>query len=96
MIRDYPGGVRFKIEIESTGDELDMSLDNTVIVRWLCHALVERLPDDALQETWRSIYDTWEWHSRPIPPLPEPEFPPYILPRICDPVDEEPFTLTEE
>ena len=96
VVRDYPGGVRFKFEVKSTGSEQVSVLDNDFIVRMLCHALIERLPDNALDETWRSIYDNLEWYSRPKLPLSEPEHSPFILPRICEPVEQEPFTLTEE
>lgn len=95
MVRDYPGGIRIKIEVESTGDSPSI-LPKDAVVRLLSHALLEWLPSGALDDVWENIYDAWEWHSRPALPVPKMESPAFVLDRIFDPVEEKPFTLTEE
>ncbi len=95
MVRDYPGRVRIKFEVESTGDGPSF-LPKDAVVRLLCHGFLERLPSAALDDVWENIYDAWEWHSRPALPVPKMESPAFVLDRIFDPVEEKPFTLTEE
>ncbi len=95
VVRDYPGGIRIKFEVESTGDRPSF-LPNDAIMRLLCHVFVERLPSDAIEDVWGNIYDAWEWHRRPTLPAPRPETAPFVLGRIFEPVEEEPFTLTED
>lgn len=95
VVRDYPGGVQITLEVESTGD-IPSFLPKEAVVRLLCHGFLERLPSDALDGVWENIYDAWEWHSRPTLPVPQMESPPFVLDRVFDPVNEKPFTLTEE
>ncbi len=97
VVRDYPGGVRikFEVEVESTGDGPSF-LPKDVAIRLLCHGFLERLPSEALDDVWGNIYDAWEWHSRPALPGPKLESSPFVLNRIFEPVEEKPFTLTEE
>ena len=95
LVRDYPGGVRFKLEVESTGDGPSV-LPRDVVVRLLCHGILEQLSSMALDDVWENIYDAWEWHSRPSLPPPKMESPAFVLDRVFDPVEEKPFTLTEE
>ena len=95
VVRDYPGGVRIKFEVERTGDGPSV-FPKDAVVRLLCHGFLERLPPEALGDLWENIYDAWEWHNRPVLAVPKIEAPPLILDRIFDPVDEKPFTLTEE
>ena len=95
VVRDYPGGVRIKLELESTGDG-PLVLPKDAVIRLLCHGFLEWLPSEALDDVWENIYDAWEWHSRPTLPTPEMESPAIVLDRIFDPVEEKPFTLTEE
>ncbi len=95
MVRDYSGGVRIKFAVESTGDGPSF-LPKDAVVRLLCHGLLEQLPSAALDDVWENIYDAWEWHSRPALPVPKTERPAFVLDRIFDPVEEKPFTLTEE
>ena len=84
-----------KLEVESTGDSPSF-LPKDAVVRLLSHALLERLPAAALDDVWENIYDAWERHSRPALPVPEMEGPAFVLDRIFDPVEEKPFTLSEE
>jgi len=95
VVRDYPGGVRIKFEVESTGDGPSF-LPKEAVVRLLSHVFLEQLPSGALVDVWENIYDAWEWHSRPALPVPKPESPAFVLDRVFDPVEEKPFTLTEE
>jgi len=95
MVRDYPGGLRIRFEVESTGDRPSF-LPKDAAVRLVCHGFLERLPSEALDDVWESIYDAWEWHSRPAVPVPKLEGPAFVLDRIFEPVEEKPFTLTEE
>ena len=84
-----------KFEVEGTGDG-PSSLPKDAVVRLVCHGLLEWLPSEALGDVWESIYDAWEWHSRPALPVPRMEGPTFVLDRVFDPVEEKPFTLTEE
>ena len=95
VVREYPGGVRIKFEVESTGDSPSFS-PRDAVVRLLSHVDLERLPSKALDDVWENIYDAREWHSRPALPVPKMESPTFVLDRIFDPVEEKPFTLTEE
>jgi len=84
-----------KLQFESTGDGPSF-LPRDAAIRFACHGLLECLPSAALDDVWESIYDAWEWHRRPALPAPKMESPPLVLDRIFDPVEEKPFTLTEE
>ncbi len=95
VVHDYPGGVRIKLEVESTGDG-PLVLPKDAVIRLLCHGFLEWLPSEALDDVWENISDAWEWHSRPALPVPTMEGPVIVLDRIFDPVEEKPFTLTEE
>lgn len=95
MVRDYPGGVRLKIELESTGD-LPSFLPRDAAIRLVCHGFLEWLPSEALDDVWGNIHDAWESYRRPALPARRMEQPLFVLNRIFNPVEEKPFTLTEE
>lgn len=71
-------------------------MPDDAVIRLLCHAILERLPHEALDGVWELLNDTWEWYRRPVLPAPPVEQPSFLLGRVFDPVDEEPFSLTEE
>lgn len=95
MVRDYPGGLRIRFEVESTGD-LPSFLPRDAVVRLVCHEFLERLPSEALGDVWANIYEAWEWHTRPALPDPVMQGSTFVLDRIFDPVEEKPFRLTED
>lgn len=95
IVNEYECGVRTRFELESTGDA-PSSVPRDLVIRFLCHAIVERLPTEALVDVWESLHDAWEWSSRPTLPTPKPESPPITVHRVLDPVEEAPFRFREE
>jgi len=94
FVSDYPGGIRFKFGVESTGQS--MYLPEDAIMRLVCHAMLEHLPKEALGDAWVSLNDAWEWYGRPLIAIPKANELANRIDAIFDPVDEEPFSLTED
>jgi hypothetical protein len=94
-VHDHPG-VRFKFELESTG-ESPVFMPEDVLLRVLCHVILERLPADAIRGVWENVYDAWEWHLRPRLPAP-PESYAHLpaVTRVFSVVEEPPFRILEE
>lgn len=96
IVQNHPG-VRFKFEVESTG-ESPAFVPEDALLRLLCHIFIERLPADAISSVWECIHDAWGWHSRPIRLMPPPEIPTSTpsANRVFAVVDEPPFRILEE
>lgn len=94
-MHDHPG-IRFKFQLESTGESPILPPDD-VLLRVLCHVILERLPADAIRGVWENVYDAWEWHLRPRLPTP-PESYAYLPPatRVFPVIEEPPFRILEE
>jgi hypothetical protein len=78
-------------------DEAQIPRLEQVIGRTLCHFLVSRIPDEALEELYQSIRDILHFYKTPLqqhPSLPpfRPEIGPYTVNRIVRPV----FSVQEE
>lgn len=93
--RNHPG-VRFRLEIEGTGNA-PRSVVEDMLMRAVCHVIIERLPTEAVVDVWESVHGAWERHSRP----PRPATPAYV---VAGPsvrvgslvVEEPPFRIVEE
>lgn len=90
-------GVRFTFELERTG-ESPVFMPEDVLLRVLCHVMLERLPADAIRDVWENVYDAWEWHLRPRLPAPLPPARPNVpvVRRVLPIVEEPPFRIAEE
>lgn len=95
VLRDFGDGVRIMLEVDSTHYG-PLLLPKDAIYRLVCHAMLERLPSEAIQDVWETMYDAWEWHRRPALPAAKIESPPFVLNQIFEPVEEKPFSLDEE
>ena len=94
LVSEYSGGFRIRLECESTGDP-SLSPPYEVWKRFACHVYLERLPADAVEEVWESVWDAWQWSRRAVE-VGEREPRSIVLNRVFEPVEEEPFTLSEE
>lgn len=96
ILSEYPG-VRFKLEVESTGDALSF-IPNDLLRRMVCHVLLESLPREAIDETWDSLVEAWRWHNRPrlLAGSQSRDVPQRVFKNTLQPVWEEPFSLAEE
>lgn len=81
--------------MESTGNG-PAFIPEEMLIRFLCHVLIERLPIEAIPEVWENVRETWEWHSRPrLTAAPQHITPGPGVP-VGAPVDAPPFKIEEE
>ena len=70
----------------------------SVYLRLFCHALLSRMPDDALVETRDSLVDLLDFYVQPLAlPFSEPETEPKtIIGRLLEPQGPSPFVFDFE
>lgn len=57
-------GQRIQISLQETAK--DFVNHASVLARLYCHAVISRLPDEALQETCESVDNIYEFYSQPL------------------------------
>jgi hypothetical protein len=76
----------------------EMSLEHVrfLILRLLCHAMIERIPDKGIWEACDSLKQCYDYYrlpvSQPAEPMPKPAMVRNILPRV----EEPPFHIAED
>lgn len=95
LSRTYPGA-HFTFEVTGKDGE-GIQIDSVPLLqRIACHFLLERLPDESLEEIWEHLVDAAEfWIDRPssaIPTLPLGS----VQRGVLSPTEREAFFVTEE
>lgn len=78
------------------GTSGEFDLPEPVTVRLLCHALLQRLPDEALPEAVESLTGMYEFYARPRLPLPELPARPSVSARITGSYVAPVYPVTED
>jgi len=92
-ICEYAGG-RLMWEAGATGAP---EHNEDTILRLLCHFAISKLPSEAINEVWDTVYDQWQWHSQPrLVALPVAQPPIHVVNRVFLGQEEPPLQISED